>query len=250
MDSLVSSADLTGHVSWVAYGLVVTAALLGALVQGSIGFGAGMITVPALAFVAPEALPVAMIVAAVPLTVAQTRRDRAGVDWSGVAWMSLGRLPGSALGALTVMAVAQGTIAVLAGGAVLVGVGASVFAAALPLTRLTKLVAGFASGVMGTSTSIGGPPIALLYQHSDGLVLRGTLAASFTVSTSVSLAMLTITGVIELWQVALGAALVPGIATGFMLSGPLARFLDERWLRPVVLAFAALTALLAISRGL
>lgn len=243
-------ADLATHVSWAGYGLIVTAALLGALVQGSIGFGAAMVAVPVLAFVVPDALPGAMIVAAVPLAFAMALRDRAGVDWSGVSWMTLGRLPGSALGAWTVSAVAQGTIAVLAGGAVLVGVGASLFATAIPLTRLTKVTAGFASGAMGTATSIGGPPVALLYQHADGPVLRGTLAAGFTASTSISIIMLTLTGAVEVWQVALGAALIPGLALGLALSRPLARYMDKRWLRPAVLAFAAFTALLAIVRGI
>jgi hypothetical protein len=243
-------AELTAHLSWAGYALILTAALLGALVQGSIGFGAAMVTVPVLAFVTPEALPAGMIVSVVPLTIAQTLRDRAGVDWSGVSWMTLGRLPGSAIGAWTVTAVAQSTIAVLAGGAVLVGVGASLFAAAIPLTRPTKITAGFASGAMGTATSIGGPPVALLYQHADGLVVRGTLAASFAASTTISVVMLALTGAIELWQVALGMAMMPGLAAGLALSSPLARCLDKRWLRPAVLAFVAVTAILTIVQGL
>ena len=52
------------------------------------------------------------------------------------------------------------------------------------------LTAGFLSGFMGTSSAIGGPPMALVMQHEGSDFIRANLAAFFIVSCVLSLAML------------------------------------------------------------
>jgi uncharacterized protein len=103
---------------------------------------------------------------------------------------------------------------------------------------------------MGTATSIGGPPLALLYQHHEGPVLRSTLAVVFGIGTLISIAGLAVGGEVHGWQVLLALALVPGIGVGLVAGRFLARRLDARWLRPAVLAVAAIAAVLAIVNGL
>ena len=49
----------------------------------------------------------------------------------------------------------------------------------VPVNRGLAAVAGLVSGVAGTATSIGGPPLAMLYQHRHPQVLRPTLAVFF-----------------------------------------------------------------------
>ena len=238
------------HLSLWEYLLVLLATGVGATVQGTIGFGANLIAVPVLALLAPEALPGTTILWATPLAVAMALRERDGVDWSGVRWTMVGRFPGTALGAWVVAVVAPETLSVVCGLVVLAAVGMSIPSAALPLTPVTKTAAGFTSGVMGTATSIGGPPMALLYQHHEGRALRPTLAVFFAAGTVVSLVMLAVAGAVEGWHVALAAALVPGLLVGLFLSRIAQRHLDGRVLRPAVLGFAALASLAAVVQGL
>jgi uncharacterized protein len=242
-------ADLGEHLTWGAFLFIVVAAFVGSIVQGVIGFGVNLVLVPAMALVVPEALPVAPIAGALPLIIGMLLRERDGADWSGLGWIALGRVPGSVIGAWIVATVAVGTLAVLAGGAVLAAVVASMVAATVPLTWWSKLTAGFASGVMGTATSIGGPAIALLYQHEEGPRLRATLAASFLVSVVVSLAVLAISGAVAGWQLVLAAGTFPGLLGGLAVSTRVKGRVDGRWLRPSVLVFATVTALMAIARG-
>lgn len=244
------SADLADHLTWSAYVLILMAALVGAIVQGVVGFGINLVVVPAMAVVVPEALPVAPMAGAMPLIVLMILREREGADWAGLGWIALGRVPGSLVGAWIVATVAAGTLAMLAGGAVLVAVVVSVMAAAVPLNSWTKLTAGFVSGVMGTSTSVGGPAIALLYQRSPGPALRATLAVSFLVSVAISMTVLVASGAVAGWQLVLGLGTVPGVAVGFGVSSRLKGRVDGRWLRPAVLGFAAVAAVAAILRGL
>jgi uncharacterized protein len=238
------------HLTLVEYLVVLVAGGVGAAVQGALGFGANLIAVPVVAVVAPEALPATLVLWVVPLVITMAVRERQGVDWSGVRWTTLGRLPGTALGAWIAATVASDTLSVLCGLAVLVAVGASVWTADVPFGPATKTAAGFASGAMATATSIGGPPLALLYQRQDGRVLRSTLAMAFTIGTAVSLTGLAVAGAIEPWHVLLAFAMAPGLAGGLALSGTLSRRLDGARLRPAVLGLATVAALVAIARGL
>lgn len=238
------------HVTLAEYVVILLATGVGATVQGTIGFGANLIAVPVLALLAPEALPGTTIVWAAPLAVAMALRERDGVDWSGVRWTMAGRFPGTAIGAWVVAVVAPETLSVVCGVLVLVAVGMSIPSAELRLTPATKTAAGFTSGLMGTATSIGGPPMALLYQHHEGRSLRATLAVFFAAGTVLSLVMLAVAGALEAWQVTLAVALTPGLVGGLLLSPIAQRHLAGRALRPAVLGFAALASVAAVVQGL
>ena len=58
-------------------------------------------------------------------------------------------------------------------------------------TRRSLLVAGTLSGLMGTVTTIGAPPMGIVYQHAPGARTRGTLNAFFALGALVSLGALT-----------------------------------------------------------
>ncbi len=110
--------------------------------------------------------------------------------------------------------------------------------------------AGFASGFMGTTTSIGGPPIALVYQGSTGPTFRSTLATYFAFGAAISLITLAVAGQLGAHELRLGALLWPGVAIGFLLSRPLTRVLDDGWTRPMVLSISAVAALVLIGQEL
>lgn len=234
----------------LAFVVVLVVVAVGAAVQGTVGFGANLLVAPVLAVVEPDAVPVTPMLLVLPLALAMVWREHHGVDRGAVGWLMLGRLPGTAVGALVVAAVSATTLSVLAGVGVLVAVATSLLTARVPITPATTVGAGVASGALGTATSIGGPPMALLFQHREGPELRSTLAAAFALGTVVSLAALAVAGVVDADHVLLAAALLPGTAAGVLASSRLTHHVDGRWLRPAVLAFAAVTAVVAIVRGL
>ena len=238
------------HLGLAAYLVALAAVSVGATVQGTLGFGANLLAVPVVALLEPAALPTTTAVIVFPLAAGMTVAEHHHVDWWGVTWLLVGRLPGTVIGVAVVALVAPSTLSVVTGLAVLVAVAVSVARATVPVNRETTLAAGVASGAMGTATSIGGPPLALLYQHHEGPVLRSTLAVVFGVGTLISIAGLAVAGEVHGWQVQLALALVPGIGVGLVAGRFLARRLDARWLRPAVLAVAAVAAVLAIVNGL
>jgi uncharacterized membrane protein YfcA len=110
-------------------------------------------------------------------------------------------------------------------------------------------VAGLASGLMGTITSSGASPFAIVMQHVAPARMRATLGCVFFAGALLSLAMLAAVGMFGLDQFWLGVFLVPPMAFGFAASSPLARLFSRDALRVLILAIAGLGALGVLARA-
>lgn len=226
------------------------AVLVGALVQGAAGFGLGLLASPVVALVDPGLVPVALLVVTAALPLLTVWRERSAVHWGGVGWAMVGRLPGTAVGVWAVARLAPSALGAAVAVTVLAAVGASLVRWRPRPTAPALVVGGFASGVFGTATSVGGPPVALLYQGSSGPQVRATLGTFFFAGIVVSLAALALTGQVESGDVLAGVLLLPAMALGFALSGPLRRVVDRGRTRPVVLGLSAVSALVLLLRAL
>lgn len=230
--------------------LAATAAILaGTIVQGSIGFGVALVGAPLLYLIDPGLIPAPMIVAGLGIAVLVLWRERRAVERAEIGHVLPGLVLGVAAAGPVMRVVDADTLGLLFGGLVLLAVGLSVGRPFRPGRRLL-FVAGGLSGFMGTTTSIGGPPLALAFQDRSGTRLRGTLAACFTPSALLSLLVLYWAGHLRMPQLVAGLSLVPAMLAGFWVSGWTARFLDRRWLRAAVLLVSALAAVAAIVRAL
>lgn len=240
----------TLHLSVLGFGLVFLSAFAGALIQGSIGYGLNLVVVPVVAIFAPPALPGAMIIMALPMTAGSALREHAHIDRTGVLWMTLGRLPGVAVGTWIVAVLDAQTLALVIGGIVVLAAGMSLVSTAIRVTPGSSAIVGLLAGVMGTASSIGGPPVAILYQHEPGPVVRSTLGATFLIGVVLSLAALQLAGQIPVWHWWLGLSLTPAIGLGLYASRWLHASLDKGWLRPCVLCFAVVSGLAVLLRGI
>ncbi len=113
----------------------------------------------------------------------------------------------------------------------------------------TRIAGGLASGVVGTVAALGGTPLALVYQDRSGPELRSTLAVSFVVGILMSLAGLWLAGKVEVRHAVLALELLPCLLVGLWASRWVVERLDERWLRPAVLAFATIAGVAIIFLG-
>ncbi|HXC53453.1 MAG TPA: sulfite exporter TauE/SafE family protein [Candidatus Limnocylindrales bacterium] len=226
------------------------AVAVSAWVQGSVGFGYALISAPLLALVAPELVPGPIMLSSLVLSLASAVRERTSIDRSGVALALLGRLPGVAIGAAALAWFSEHTTNVVFGVLVLVAVALSLSGLALPRNRRTLVTTGFVSGVMGTMTSIGGPPIALVYQHAEGPELRATLNTYFALGSAMSIPALALAGHFGRVELASGLLLLPATGVGFAMSGASRRYLDEGRTRGAVLAVASVSALAVVIRTL
>lgn len=229
---------------------IAVVVVAGAVVQGSIGIGFGIVLVPALAVAAPAALPATPLMLALPLTALTARRERGAIDRSGFPLLLLGRVAGTALAVLLLLALHESALEILFGSVILGVVALSLARPRVPFTPVSRLVAGAASGLFATAAAIGGPPAALLYQQRPGPEVRATLGLLFLFGTVISIGALGIAGRLALDHLVLAVLLLPAMVIGFALSKPVARILDAGALRAAVLVFAAAGGLFAVVRGI
>jgi uncharacterized membrane protein YfcA len=228
--------------------IALLALVIASCLQGSIGFGLGLVGAPVLVLVDARLVPTVLLCIGVPLTLLIGWRERDSLDYAGIKWAVIGRVPGSIVGSLAVVALADRWLAGLFALAILLAVGLSVLGLTAPPTRRNLLIAGTVSGVMGTATSVGGPPIALVYQHNPGPELRASMAAFMVFGASISLIALGMVGEFSRDDLGLAALLLPGVVIGFGLSRYTKTILDAGRIRPAVLVFATASAVSILIR--
>ncbi|MBA0125777.1 sulfite exporter TauE/SafE family protein [Haloechinothrix sp. YIM 98757] len=226
------------------------ALFLGAVVQGAAGYGMNLLAAPVLALVDPSLVPVPLLLVSTVHAVLAVAREHRHTDWSGVGWAIAGRVPGVALGVLIVASLAPRPFSVVVGLSVLVCVLLSVTTWHPRPTPRALVLGGVAGGTFGTAATIGGPPIALLYQHENGATIRSTMAVYFVCGSLLSIGGLALGGQVHSDPVLQAGTLLPFMLTGFVLSNPLRRFLDAGWMRPAVLLIATASALALLVRSL
>lgn len=222
---------------------------IGASIQGVLGFGANLLAVPVLVLMEPAFVPAPVIVAAITLNLLVARRNRAEHPWRRLRWPLAGQVVGVTAGVALVSLLPRDRLAIVFGVLVLVAVALSVVGLHPRRTPATLVGGGVASGFMGTSVGIGGPPIALVLQDADGPELRSSLSRFFLVGGTLGLIGLALAGRFTLPDLVRAAALVPGNLVGFRLSGLLVDHVDRDQLRTGILVVSSLSAVAAIARA-
>ena len=233
----------------VVVAIISLAVVIGAVIQGSIGFGYALVAVPAMVLLLPWAVPVAPLVLALPMTVLMSAKEWRSIDLGGFALITGGRLLGTIAGVVLLVLVPKGYLSTLTGLLIMAAALGSFLKPDFEVRNSTRLTGGIASGVVGTVAALGGTPLALVYQDRSGAELRSTLAISFVVGIAMSLVGLGLAGKVEGRHVVLALELLPGLLVGLWASRWVAKRLDERWLRPAVLIFAAVAGLVIILLG-
>jgi len=234
----------------MTFGLASLVVAAGAALQGAIGFGLGVFAVPLLLLFVPSLVPGPLLASSLLLTVLLAHHDRAGINWRDLIWALSGRSVGIAAAALLLATVSPRAMALWSGGLVLFAVGLSASGLHVQPAPRSLLAAGTLSGVLGTAVSIGGPPIALLYQRETGSRLRGTLAAFFLIGVAMSLVGLRAAGRFGLTELRMAGYLLPGVLVGFLVSRRVGHLLDRGFTRPAILVVSALSSVLVIVRAL
>lgn len=234
--------------SVAGYAVLAGTILLASCLQASIGFGIGMLAAPVVAIVDPALIPGTLIMVATLVTLMVAVADREGIDVTGTGWALVGRVPGTIAGALLLAALPERGLALMLAAVVLAGVvltGAGWMPAA---RRRNVVLAGATSGLLGTATSIGGPPMALVWQRNSGARLRGTMSGFFLIGSLMSLAALALTGAVDAHTVRMFVILVPASVAGWILSRYVNRHLDRARLRWLAITVSALGAAVLVVR--
>ncbi len=222
----------------------------GCALQGAVGFGANLVAAPLLLLIDPVFVPGPTIVATGVLNLLVIRREGSSRVDPTIRTAIGGQVVGTLAAGAVLAVIAERALSLLFAALVLLGVALSLAGWQLRKDRPTLAGVGALSGFMGTVSGIGGPPIALVYQRSDGPTLRGTLARFFTVGNAVAIPTLVVAGQLGADELLPIAAVVPGAVAGYLASGWLAGHLDRRTARPMILGLSAAAAVAVLVRAL
>lgn len=218
--------------------LVSMAVFTAAFVQGATGVGFALIAAPVIGMLRPDLLPVCVLVLMLPLNFYIAWRERQAIDREGAGWITGGRLAGTAGGLWVLAALSAGHLALFVGVSTIAAALATLAMPAFSPGRGAFVAAGVVTGITETATGIGGPPLALVYQHQKAPVMRSTIALCFLVGELVSLAVLLAAGRVQGPQLQAAAQLLPALCLGAVFSRAVHRRVDGRLLRVFVQAFA------------
>ena len=240
--------------------LAASAALVGAFVQSTTGFGFALVLSPALfAVMDPVEAVMALLVLGVALSLLvlfeQGRPEH--VDWRSLAPMLVAALPGLAVGAVALTQLSKQALQVAVGVAV-------VAVAAWQLRRRRRgsghprlsrgagIGAGFVSGALTTSINVSGPPIVLW------LEARGASPEEFRASLAATFLALDLSGGALLLVAQGSGSIKPGtvapllglVVAGYALGALAFRRLNRERFYTLVLALVACTGVASIVAGL
>ncbi|MFH1651203.1 MAG: sulfite exporter TauE/SafE family protein [Chloroflexota bacterium] len=206
--------------------LICGVVLVASFIRGISGFGFALITAPILLLLmSPKEMVATNLLLGFIGQIWIVYRTYRYVDWRRILPMMLASLLGIPLGTFIINTVPQDTLKI--------AISIVIFAFAVPLAlgyrrsfgreRVSAGIAGFLSGVLITSTSLGGPPIVLFLHNQDWPKekIYPSLAAQFMAIATTSLVVFAFAGNITppllLNAVSLAPVMFIGINAGMIL---------------------------------
>ena len=232
------------------YLLAAVFIVFGAIGQSTIGIGFGMFAAPFLAFIEPRLVPGTVLIMGMTVSTMIVIREFRHIDRAGLSWALVGRAVGAVAAGMTIALIPTKLFGILFALLILLAVALSMLGWRLLPTRNNLITAGVLSGYMGTITSVGAPPVALVYQHRSAEVIRPTMATFLFIGAGMSIVTLAITGRFGTTEFLLGLLMLPPLLFGFFLSRFILPFVDRGFVRPLILSVTALAALALLIRSL
>ena len=231
---------------WVIALLVTFAA---ASVQGIVGVGFAMVSVPILALIDPSLAPVPQLLVTLPLTLQMAWRERGHVELRGIGWVVAGRLPGALIGVGLLAVATQRMLELSIAVAVFIAAGIIASGFHVRRTSATEFGAGLLSGITGLVASIGGPPLALLYTRDEAPTVRSNLAAIFSIGLAITIIARLVSGNIATDDLRVAVVLFPAVVAGYLVSIRFRERVPQRAVRNAILLLSVLGGLGLVVRA-
>ncbi len=231
--------------------LMVSAIVFGAaIVQGALGMGFGQFSASLLILVAPSFVPATVIVMGMLVSSMGAIQGYRLVNVREMSIALTGRIIGGVMaGQVMYILIDSDAWSLLFAGMILLAVLLSVVTWKVLPTATSLITAGTLSGFMGTITSIGAPPIGIVYQNVPGAAARATMNAFFAFGTVASFITLWAYGIAGWSDIARAISMTPAFVAGYFCAQLLTNFIDRRF-RILILAICVMSAISVITKTL
>lgn len=226
------------------------AVLVASILQITIGMGFGMLAAPLIALVKPEIVPGSILVMGLVVAFSGAWQERGNILPVELRMGIGGRLIGSAMAfAILLLIPSIDVFLIIFGSVMLFAILLASSGWQLPFTNKSLLNLSVVSGLMGTLTGVGAPPMALIYHTRPADVVRPTLNAFFGAACVLGLLSLAFSGWLTFDDVLAAFFLLPAMLLGILIGSRL-RTKSSVWLSKALLALSGGASLLLILRGL
>ena len=234
---------------WVA-GLVLIIVFAGSVVQAGLGMGFGLTVAPLLALIDPVLVPVPALFMGTVTAVLGSLNEPRNIVWPEVGVGMLGRFSGIVAGAfLLISLTSKSTFLLVFGVIILCAVILSIMGWRLAFTMRNLFAMGIVSGFTGVVTSVGAPPLALIYQDKPAEQTRATLATFFAIGGATSLLILFAIGWAKVDHIYMALFMAPAAAFGTWYGQKIrGRFVSKY--RGFLLGVAGFASIMLILKGL
>ncbi|WP_319584926.1 sulfite exporter TauE/SafE family protein [uncultured Pseudodesulfovibrio sp.] len=234
---------------------IVSIVLMAAFLQGLTGFGFGLIALPLLGFFLDikTSVPL-MILLAVIISVYLSIRLRKSIDLKCTFTLLVSSLVGIPLGVYALKQVQPRGLSLCVGAIMVVFTSYQFLARPRPRSfgkRLTAL-AGFCSGILGSSLGVGGPPVIVYtaLQPWSKDKAKATLACFFALSGFAVIASHAISGMITAKVLHIYALSLPALVAGIFLGTKAYKHLSDRGYRQIALGLVFLLGCMMLYRNI
>ena len=216
--------------------------IIGSIIQGSLSVGFALMVTPILIIIEPAFIPGPVMICRLFLSILIIIKEHRSIDFKDIKISIIGRIFGTLLAAFVILIISEELFGIIFGGFIFLAVIFSFNKSKLHPSKPLLLLAGFLSGLMGTITSIGGPPMGLVYQNKEGPIIRGTLSGFFLIGSIFSIIILAIIGKIKIYELQLFFIIIPPLMVGFFLSFFTSKLLDKGYIRYAILIVCTISA--------
>ncbi len=221
--------------------------VVAAAIQGSVGFGMNALSFPILLAIDDSLVPGPLLIAHLSLVLMMSASEMSQRDSRALAWAVGGSIPGVAAGAWLISLASKAQLVALAIAALVLVIVVVLRGVELGRGRGTLAGVGVLSGLLGTTVSVNGPPLALALISGPGAVRRGTMAVFLTIGTAFSIVALIGVGRFGSSELVSGLALVPAAGIGMLIAVSVHSIVDRIDARLVVIPLAVVSAVIGVA---
>lgn len=230
--------------------LVIVFAALGALVQGCLGIGFGLVAGPVLVAIDSAFVPGPLLIIGLVVAVRHMVAERHDIDRLALRNVLIGLPVGLALGLATLLMIDARTLSILVGAAAALAAVAALVGARADRSTRVDIGAGALMAFASITAALPGPPLVIAFRDMKPGPMRGTTSASISAMAIVSAISLTIAGRFGGHELELLALLAPGALIGLVAARYLRPVLDRSWFRTAVLILACIGGIALVIRQL
>ena len=230
--------------------VLALAVAIAAFVQGAIGVGFALIVAPIAAVLRPELLPGSILILMLPLNAFVAWRERHHIDVPSLSWITAGRFAGTFAGVWVLLAVTTATLNLVIGAVTILAAVITKLSPHFTPNRTAYVGAGLITGVTETATGIGGPPLAIVFQHHPAPALRANIALCFLLGEIFSIVVLVAKDKLGTAQLADAAILALPLFAGLLVSSLAHERINAGRLRDALLLFAVVSGVVLIVQSL